>query len=416
MSTCAVCSDPTAEPPCSACHDAFCLTCIRDWANACIQDVVPCPGRTCRRELDDEWLRIQLDEPFQSGPISARQERAILKLENRLLGETVTTERFRRARLAAAIDRIETVPVVRTVLPEDLRATIERRLRELGRRPTRDPAWKENVLDSLLVLAAGLTAPAATIDGYCPVCPGRTSRGSCLACGRRVCSECRSEKKTGHVCRPDDLASVRTIRESAKPCPRCGVSIERRDGCFQMWCTTAGCDTAFHWDTLEILKVDEGYSNPEWIAAGAPGRAPAGEENGLYPYGFFAYEKQPDLEKMRDTLHHSHSILGDTQLILDRGCEALRILLLVGAIGRPTFDRLVLRHARLLRAAAGRRDAVVEFQRRVADLEGRIPIDWPAVEARSAFFRSRLVAMRTGVPVPGPAPPLTPRRFHTVQR
>jgi hypothetical protein len=77
--------------------------------------------------------------------------------------------------------------------------------------------------------------------------------------------------KQKHVCDPAAAASMLLIRKTSKPCPACGVSIQRISGCTQMWCTA--CHTSFDERTREIYR--QPVHNPErmrWMAEGS--RAP----------------------------------------------------------------------------------------------------------------------------------------------
>jgi hypothetical protein len=78
-----------------------------------------------------------------------------------------------------------------------------------------------------------------------------TSNYKCGLCQTNYCNTCRVIKTSEeHTCDPDTVASVKLIKESAKPCPTCKTSITKIDGCDQMWCPQ--CRTAFSWNTGEI--------------------------------------------------------------------------------------------------------------------------------------------------------------------
>jgi hypothetical protein len=91
----------------------------------------------------------------------------------------------------------------------------------------------------------------------------------CSICKYSVCRDCNATIPTETVhtqCNPDDKASWTLIKESSKPCPKCGTPIERASGCYQMWCTVENCNTAFSWTDGRI--VNGPVHNPhyfEWL-------------------------------------------------------------------------------------------------------------------------------------------------------
>jgi hypothetical protein len=72
---------------------------------------------------------------------------------------------------------------------------------------------------------------------------------------------------SGHVCREEDLASVKLIRAKTTRCPACGVPCERSRGCDDMWCIM--CHASFSYRTGQIR--DRAVHNPErekWLESG----------------------------------------------------------------------------------------------------------------------------------------------------
>ena len=120
--------------------------------------------------------------------------------------------------------------------------------------------------------------------------------GRCLVCGAVHCIDCgkmtmsseeaQESANTGsapapHECNPDEVATMKELVKSSKPCPSCGVPVTRISGCPQMWCTH--CHVGFRWDTLKISKG--AVSNPErddflrgrgWVIIREAGDVPCG--------------------------------------------------------------------------------------------------------------------------------------------
>jgi hypothetical protein len=64
-----------------------------------------------------------------------------------------------------------------------------------------------------------------------------------------------------HKCNNDIIQSVKTVRETSKPCPNCRARVDKISGCDQMWCTC--CHTAFSWNTGKTIKVTF-FHNPHY--------------------------------------------------------------------------------------------------------------------------------------------------------
>ena len=96
-------------------------------------------------------------------------------------------------------------------------------------------------------------------------CRGYISNSyKCDLCKMFTCSKCHEligfEKDRQHVCKEENVQSVKTIRENTKPCPKCGTRIQKIDGCDQMWCPQD--QVAFSWRTGQI---DAGHvHNPHY--------------------------------------------------------------------------------------------------------------------------------------------------------
>ena len=102
------------------------------------------------------------------------------------------------------------------------------------------------------------------IKKFIHACPKEDCRGflstqwKCGVCDSKVCKECfkiknnKSDKE--HVCNPDDIETVKLIKSSTKPCPKCATAISKINGCDQMWCIN--CKVAFSWKkgTIEVVS------------------------------------------------------------------------------------------------------------------------------------------------------------------
>ena len=77
----------------------------------------------------------------------------------------------------------------------------------------------------------------------------------CELCDKKTCSKCLEVENENHECNKDSVESAKLLRNSTKPCPKCGTRISKIDGCDQMWCIE--CKTAFSWNkgTIETSYI-----------------------------------------------------------------------------------------------------------------------------------------------------------------
>ena len=92
----------------------------------------------------------------------------------------------------------------------------------------------------------------------CPsACKGFLSTAyKCSLCDKFTCPQCFvvMADKAAHACNDDDVKTAAVIKSETRPCPTCGERIMKNGGCDQMFCTAAGCGTAFSWKTGAIER------------------------------------------------------------------------------------------------------------------------------------------------------------------
>ena len=142
----------------------------------------------------------------------------------------------------------------------------------------------------------------------CPVdnCRGFLStQWRCKVCDTYVCAKChvikgkvpKGIKPTmafpNHHCKENDILSVEALKKDTKPCPSCGVPINKISGCDQMWCTQ--CQVAFSWRTGR--RINGIIHNPhfyQWQRTNGGGVAPRAQGDvrcGGFP-GYAAFRRK----------------------------------------------------------------------------------------------------------------------------
>lgn len=100
-----------------------------------------------------------------------------------------------------------------------------------------------------------------------PECRGFVSSAwKCGTCGKFSCAQCHelkgatSTEVEQHVCNPDNVETVRLLCSDTKPCPSCGIYIQKTEGCDQMFCIS--CKQLWSWKTG---KIEERGHNPHYL-------------------------------------------------------------------------------------------------------------------------------------------------------
>jgi len=105
-------------------------------------------------------------------------------------------------------------------------------------------------------------------DGFIVVSKNEKDKkeARCAMCDEKYCIKCHEKEEKTHVCDPNILESIKTLKKETKPCPKCYSLIFKIDGCDQIWCTKPDCHTAFSWNTgkLETGKVHNPHYY-EWM-------------------------------------------------------------------------------------------------------------------------------------------------------
>ena len=69
----------------------------------------------------------------------------------------------------------------------------------------------------------------------------------CCYCGTNYCKKCYEVLEPNHKCSKEFEESLELIKKESKQCPKCGIYINKNDGCNHMFCTNCHC--SFDWTT-----------------------------------------------------------------------------------------------------------------------------------------------------------------------
>lgn len=281
--TCVVCIEPFTKQPnrkhakCPYCDVKACVGCTQKYLLSVTEDA-HCMG--CRKAWDREVLDGIVLTTWLNGEYKAHRENILLDRErSRLPAAQIIIERQKRV-------EEEHMPIRNQIM--DQITTKEHELTILRQR-----LWQQMRICEALNRGEDPYAPGGFMnpDGtngderivtsaqpkedrrvFIMPCPGATCRGflsqayKCGICDIYVCPDCREIKGTdrdaAHTCNADTVATVQRMKKECRPCPECGVSIFRVEGCSQMFCTA--CNTPFDWNTGKKI-INGALHNPHYF-------------------------------------------------------------------------------------------------------------------------------------------------------
>ena len=270
---CTICSDKMRAGTvvsCAKCSDSCCRTCFQSYL---LNSPLTVPCMHCRSGLSDDFIISNTTTKWRLSVYKSYKEQILLDVEKAKLPES--------QKYAVAVKEAKYLLV-----------SLEKQLVALYGMPyclieKNVDAIRENIAVCQRIIdtygkEVVVEADNKIIVKACPVghCRGFLSGDfSCGLCKTGVCIDCHEIKVDGHLCKTDNVASVKALAKEAKPCPSCASNISKIDGCDQMWCTQ--CQTTFSWRTG--LKELGRVHNPhfyEWMRRNGGMPREAGDECG----------------------------------------------------------------------------------------------------------------------------------------
>ncbi len=260
--TCGVCCEKYTEKRrkrigCAACDYEACNVCYKTFITS---DGVSRPKcMQCNTEWTGQFLQQNFSDTFIKGDLRKHTSTILLQQQVAMLPAT-----------QPAVER----QIVYENLTSEIK-DINRHIRELVLRKNVINAELhrmrrgENANENGNVNAAVDVSGQSLFHHKCcdPECRGFVSSAwKCGTCGKFSCAQCHELKGATpveveqHVCNPDNVETVRLLRTDTKPCPSCGIYIQKTEGCDQMFCIS--CKQLWSWKTG---KIEERGHNPHYL-------------------------------------------------------------------------------------------------------------------------------------------------------
>lgn len=228
---------------CNYCDIEVCKACVERYLLESLNDP-HCMG--CSAGWNKEFLYSVLPKKYVNSDLKKHREDVLLEREKAIMPFTVNDveqEKLDRQNKAYLKELKEKLTEMKREMNQ-LKDTILEVEWSIGRAPTQ-PKEPQQVVRK---------------------CPMEQCRGflnnewKCGTCETKICKHCNEEEKETHECNPETVETVKMIVKNSKPCPGCGMNIQKSEGCSQMWCTE--CHTTFDYNTGK--RVHGHVHNPHY--------------------------------------------------------------------------------------------------------------------------------------------------------
>lgn len=224
---------------CPYCKLSGCRKCVKKYILSS-QKNPNCMG--CHREWNLDYCRQTLSDEFVDGRYKEHHLNIVLSKEKSLLPLTQIKieKRIKLEKIALKI------------------AKLKKQIDELKDEAKKIRGNKTN--DAKRVFTK--KCPSKTCNGFL------STRWICGLCDCRVCNKCHEIKKMNndeekeHVCKKENLETVKMLDSETKTCPKCAASIFKIEGCDQMFCIQ--CHTPFSWNTGKAI-ISGPIHNPHYF-------------------------------------------------------------------------------------------------------------------------------------------------------
>jgi hypothetical protein len=255
------------EKECSYCSKGACLVCIKRYV---LQSMAEPHCLHCKRAFSAEILDGMFTKHFRKNELRRHRIQLLMDQERSLFPQTIGAIEREDAHQAYLVAHNQHYRLIERLSPRDTAPVDPALIQDINEIRVKISKLLQRVTE----LGIELNKPKSERREFirkCPTCPEGflSTAWRCALCKTRACCHCLAVKGVGiqdgdpdphHECKEDDLASARTIQEETKPCPHCGVRVQKSEGCSQMWCTA--CNNAFDWRTGQ--KVNGPVHNPHF--------------------------------------------------------------------------------------------------------------------------------------------------------
>lgn len=302
---CQICFINESQSHCEFCQLAICFFCVETWLeshSSCLGCKNVWSRMSLSKKVSDFFLKetfkkIMKKHLFEKEKLRFSETQAKMTIENKKkerkkeIEKKISEERKREVKRAFPFveflndeiikfekkfeDDLKRYEANDVLLPEQLRfhekrkkdglAKINFQIKEIGNRIEDGLKKMEIELKLKYDEEFDLLSKKQILNHKCQNenCLGfLDEENSCSICGEKTCFNCHEVEKKDHECEAGRKETISMIKSDSKPCPNCGMRIERSIGCDHMWCID--CKTPFDWISGKILNRNIAFQNPHF--------------------------------------------------------------------------------------------------------------------------------------------------------
>lgn len=222
------------------CEYTCCKSCAKMYLLSCSKNP---HCMNCKVEWNREFMVINFDKNFINKPMKNHRENVLYEREIALLPMTQpfvehrkkVNEKekrvvFLRQELVLIYEIIKTAQDTQNTTEEYYKNYVNQTFayeREIYDLQIEIFQLKDNGIDEKVV------------KEFIRQCPNNTCKGflsknlHCELCQIQACADCHEIKSTDHVCNPDTIETIKSMKNNTKPCPKCATLIFKIEGCFK---------------------------------------------------------------------------------------------------------------------------------------------------------------------------------------
>lgn len=266
VTDCNICADSFNETSrkrvkCGKCDFISCMKCTKRYLLEQAYKGTHCMN--CKETWNNEFIKKNFAMSFLKGEYRQKREDILFEAEKVFLPPLLEEAKF-----LMLLDKIKR----KIERGRDLLIENEKNIDQL----VRDQMKRREHLNSKIELLRDEYKKVTRLQRDIPLAEKKTfvmkcvvedcrgflsTKYKCELCSVEVCKDCHLVIDDDHTCKDDDIATVKELQKTTRPCPKCQTRIFKIDGCDQMFCIQ--CHTPFSWKTgsIEIGPIH----NPEYF-------------------------------------------------------------------------------------------------------------------------------------------------------
>lgn len=240
--TCQVCTEKINKSTRSLiqckCEYTCCKSCAKMYLLSCSKNP---HCMNCKVEWNREFMVINFDKNFINKPMKNHRENILYEREIALLPMTQPYVEHRK-KVNEKEKRISFLRHELLIIYEKLRMSPNTTEEFNLYKDYTDQMFayeKEiNDLEDEIMDLKDRGIDEKVVREFIRQCPNNNCKGFlsknlyCQLCHIHACAECHEVKNKNHVCDPDILETIKSMKNNTKPCPKCAALIFKIEGCF----------------------------------------------------------------------------------------------------------------------------------------------------------------------------------------